>query len=189
MPILVLSTGMFEIGVVSDHSPPFPVHLSRLFFILIAAPLSSQEKTSKLRSLSSKKDTQRSSKHIFEKENAAAAGANCDNAEAKTEEVERMNTRSMMNDSVVTANEAGGRHRGRPVLRTVSEDEDHIAFHNDHVEHDMDGLDENEKMKRNQRESKTHPQKPRRMSPWRLQERQVKNILIEAQRMKKQIAP
>ena len=50
-----------------------------------------------------------------------------------------------MNDSVETANEAGGRHRGRPVLRTVSEDEDHIVFHNDHVEHDMnDGPDENE---------------------------------------------
>ena len=57
-----------------------------------------------------------------------------------------------MNDSVETANEAGGRHRGRPVLLTVSEDEDHIVFHNDHVEHDMnDGLDENEK---NEAESK-----------------------------------
>ena len=39
----------------------------------------------------------------------------------------------MMNDSVVTANEAGGWHRGRPVLRTASEDEDHIAFNNDHA--------------------------------------------------------
>ena len=49
-----------------------------------------------------------------------------------------------MNDSVVTANEAGGWHRGR--LRTMSEDDDFIVFHNDHVEHDMnDGLDENEK--------------------------------------------
>ena len=36
---------------------------------------------------------------------------------------------SMMNDSVETAREAGGWHRGRLVLRTVSEDEDHIAFH------------------------------------------------------------
>ena len=65
------------------------------------------EKTSKLRSLSSKKDTRRSSKQKAatkkaaaqaesedataqaEKENAAAARANCENAEAKTEEVER----------------------------------------------------------------------------------------------------
>ena len=91
-----------------------------------------------------------------------------------------------MNDSVVNANEAGGWHRGRLVLRTVSKDEDHIAFNNDHVEHDMnDGLDENDKMKRNQEEVKAHPQKPRRLSPWRLQERQVKNFLIEAQRTKK----
>ena len=49
-----------------------------------------------------------------------------------------------MNDSVETANEAW--HRGRLVLCKVSEDEDHIVFHNDHVEHDMnDGQDENEK--------------------------------------------
>ena len=81
-----------------------------------------------------------------EKENGAAAGANCDNAEAKTEEVDRMCTGSMINDSVETANEADWWHRERPVLRTVSEDEDHIVFHNGHVEHDMnDGLDENEK--------------------------------------------
>ena len=88
-----------------------------------------------------------------------------------------------MSDSVVTANEAGGRHRGRPVLCTESEDEDHIAFNNDHVEHDMnDGPNENTKeIKRNQKELKAHPQKPRRLSPWRLQERQVKNIPIEAQ--------
>ena len=71
------------------------------------------------------------------KKNAAAAGANCDTAEAKTEEVERMCTGSMMNDSVVTANETDGWHRGRPVLRTMSEDGDHIAFNDEHVEHDM----------------------------------------------------
>ena len=59
-------------------------------------------------------------------------------------EVERMRTGSMMIDCVETAKEAGGRHRGRPVLCTVSEDDDLIVFHNDHVEHDMnDGLDEN----------------------------------------------
>ena len=47
-----------------------------------------------------------------------------------------------MSDSVVTANEIGGWHRGRAVLFTASEDEDHIAFINDHVKHDMN---ENEK--------------------------------------------
>ena len=156
-----------------------------------------QEKTSKLRSLSSKKDTKiidkikknaatrktaaqaesEDAQAQAEKENAAAAGANCDNAEAKTEEVERMCTGSMMNDSLVTANEAGGRHRGRPVQRTVSEDEDHIAFNNDHVEHDMnEGPNKNEKT-----EAESKELKARRMSPWRLQERQVKNIPIEAQ--------
>ena len=51
-----------------------------------------------------------------------------------------------MSDSVVTANEAGEWHRGRPVLITASENEDHIAFNNDHVKHDMnDGPIENEK--------------------------------------------
>ena len=65
---------------------------------------------------------------------------------AKTEEVERMCTGNIMSDSVVMAKEAGGWHRGRPVLRTDSEDKDHIAFNNDHVEHDKnDGPNENEK--------------------------------------------
>ena len=36
-------------------------------------------------------------------------------------------------DSVETANEAGGRHRGRPVLRTVSEDEDHTVGDDHHA--------------------------------------------------------
>ena len=63
-----------------------------------------------------------------------------------SEEVERMCTGNIMSDSVVTANEAGGWHRGRPVLFTASEDEDHIAFNNDHVKHAMnDGPNENEK--------------------------------------------
>ena len=62
----------------------------------------------------------------------------------------------MVNDSVETANEAGGKHRGRPVLRTVSEDEDHIVFHNGHVEHDMnDGQDENEKTEAESRGSES----------------------------------
>ena len=61
--------------------------------------------------------------------------------------------------------EAGGRHRGRPALRTVNEDDDFIVFHNDLVEHNTDdGLDE-KKIKRNQKELKAHPQKPRRLSP------------------------
>ena len=47
-----------------------------------------------------------------------------------------------MSDSVETAKEAGGWHRGRPVLRTVNEDDDFIVFHNDLVEHETnDGLD------------------------------------------------
>ena len=81
------------------------------------------------------------------KENSAAAGANCENAEAKTEEVERMCKRIMMSDSVVTANETGGWRHGHTVLFTASEDEDHIAFHNDHFKHDMyDGPNGNEKI-------------------------------------------
>ena len=49
----------------------------------------------------------------------------------------------MINNSVETANEAGGRHRGRPGLHTVNEEVDHIVFHNDHVEHDVnDGTDD-----------------------------------------------
>ena len=47
-----------------------------------------------------------------------------------------------MSDSVVTANETGGWHRVRSILSTASEDEDHIAFNNDHIKHDMN---ENEK--------------------------------------------
>ena len=95
------------------------------------------EKTSKLRSLSLKKDTKRSSifftppqktapqaesedaKAQAKIENAAAAEAICENAEAEAEEVERMCTGSMMNDSVETAGEAGGRHPGHPGLHTV----------------------------------------------------------------------
>ena len=78
-----------------------------------------------------------------EKETAAAAGANCENAETKSGEVERVCTGSMMNGSVEMANEAGGRHRG---LHNVNEEAGHIVFHTEHVEHDMnDGPDGNEK--------------------------------------------
>ena len=80
------------------------------------------------------------------KEKAAAAGANGENAEAKTEVVERMCKGNILSDCVVTANETGGWHRGRTILSTASEDEDHIAFNNDHVKHDMnDDPNENEK--------------------------------------------
>ena len=78
--------------------------------------------------------------------NAAAAGAICDNAQAKAEEVERRCKGNIVNDSVVTANEIGGWHRGRAILSTASEDEDHVAFNNDRVKHDMnDDPNENEK--------------------------------------------
>ena len=40
----------------------------------------------------------------------------------------------MMNDSVETTGEAGGRH---PEPHTVNEEAGHIVFHTEHVEHDM----------------------------------------------------
>ena len=53
--------------------------------------------------------------------------------------------KKIMIDNVVTANETGGWRRGHTILSTASEDEDHIAFNNDHVKHDMsDDLNENE---------------------------------------------
>ena len=45
------------------------------------------------------------------------------------------------------------------------------------------------KQERTQKELKARPQKPRWTSPWRLEEWQVKNILIAAQWMKSQITP
>ena len=63
--------------------------------------------------------------------------AKCEDAEAETEEVERMCTGTMMNDSVETVGEAGGRHPGHPRLHTVNEEAGHIVFRTDHVEHDM----------------------------------------------------
>ena len=111
-----------------------------------------RKNTSKLRSLSSKKDTKRSSKNQknaatkkaaaqaenedaeaqAKNENAAAAEAKCENTEAEAEEVERMCTGTMMNDSVETAGEAGGRHPGHPGLHTVNEEAGHIVFHTEH---------------------------------------------------------
>ena len=55
----------------------------------------------------------------------------------------------------------------RPVLFTASEDEDHIAFNNDHVEHDMnDGPNENEKT---EPESKRIESTYSETTPWRRQ--------------------
>ena len=92
------------------------------------------------------------------------------NAEIREVTGEEHPERSTMNDDAgneETANEAGGRHRGRLVLRTVNEDEDFIAIHNNLGEHDKDeGMEENNKIKRNQEEVQAHPQKPRRLSPW-----------------------
>ena len=52
----------------------------------------------------------------------------------------------MMLTTCETAKEAGGSHRGRPVLRTVNEDDDFIVFNNDLVEHEKnDALDEKKK--------------------------------------------
>ena len=67
----------------------------------------------------------------------AAAGAICENAEAKAEEDERLRKGNMQSDSVVTANENDGWHRGRAILSAANEDEEHIKFNNDHVKHDM----------------------------------------------------
>ena len=55
-----------------------------------------------------------------------------------------------MNNSVETANEAGGRHPGHPGLHIVNEEAGHIVFHNEHVEHDMnDDTDERTKTMHN----------------------------------------
>ena len=75
-------------------------------------------------------------------------------------------------DSVVTENETGGCHRGRTELFTASEDEDHIAFHNDHFKHDMyDDPNENEKTGEETRIESTDSETTPfiRLSPWRLQ--------------------
>ena len=69
--------------------------------------------------------------------NAAAAGAICENAEAKAEEDERMCKGNIKSDSVVIANENDGWHRGRAIFSAANEDEEHIEFNNDHVKHDM----------------------------------------------------
>ena len=98
-----------------------------------------------LRSLSSKKDTKRSSKISnaaqAESENAeaqaknenAAAEAKSENTEAEAEEVEGTCTGTMVSNVVETTGEAGGRHPG---LHTVNEEAGHIVLNTEHVQHD-----------------------------------------------------
>ena len=78
----------------------------------------------------------------------------------RKQKFEKMCKGHMKSDSVVTANENDGWHRGRATLSAANEDEEHIAFNNDHVKHDMN---EDTKKVRTQ------------------QMREVKNILIETQ--------
>ena len=59
-------------------------------------------------------------------------------------------------DNVETAKEAGGRHRGRPVLRIVNEEDDFTKFHNDHVENNtVDGMERNQAQSRRSESSST----------------------------------
>ena len=82
-----------------------------------------------------RKQTVKQGKH--KRKNAAAAVAICENAEAKAEKDERMCKGNIKSDSVVTANENDGWHRGRAFLSAANDDEEHIEFNNDHVKHDM----------------------------------------------------
>ena len=102
-----------------------------------------QEKTLKLRSLSSKPRDHRQIKRKTAATKKAAAQAESGNAEAQAknenaaaeakrestdaeaEEVEGTCTGTMVKDGVETTREASGRHPG------------HIVFHTEHVEHDM----------------------------------------------------
>ena len=59
-------------------------------------------------------------------------------------------------DIVETAREAGGMHRGRPVLLTVKEEDDFTKFHNDHVENNtVDGMERNQAQSRRSESSST----------------------------------
>ena len=58
----------------------------------------------------------------------------------------------------VKAKGAGGRHRGRPVLRTVNEEDDFTEFHNDLVEHNTDdGMEGNQAQSRSESSSTETP--------------------------------
>ena len=55
-----------------------------------------------------------------------------------------------------TAKEAGGRHRGRLVLRIVNEEDDFTKFHNDHFENNtVDGMERNQAQSRRSESSST----------------------------------
>ena len=55
-----------------------------------------------------------------------------------------------------TAREAGGRHRGRSVLRTVNEEDDFTKFRNDHVKNNtVDGMERNQAQSRGSESSST----------------------------------
>ena len=57
-------------------------------------------------------------------------------------------------DNVETAREAGGRHRGRLVLRIVNEEDDFTNFYNDHVENKtVDGMERNQAQSRSENSS------------------------------------
>ena len=57
---------------------------------------------------------------------------------------------------VETAREAGGEHRGRPVLRIVKEEDDFTKFHTDHVENNtVDGMERNQAQSRRSESSST----------------------------------
>ena len=59
-------------------------------------------------------------------------------------------------DNVETAREAGERHRGRPVLRTVNEKDNFTKFHNDHFENNtVDGMERNQAQSRRSESSST----------------------------------
>ena len=81
-----------------------------------------------------------------------------ENAEVTSEEHPE---RSTLNDDAgneETSNETGERHRRRSVLRTVNEDEDFIATHNDLVGHVKDdGMEENKKIKEEPSGSESTP--------------------------------
>ena len=77
-------------------------------------------------------------------------------AEATGEEHLNRDTVNDDADNVETAKEAGGRHRGRPVLRTENEEDDFTEFHNDLVEHNTDdGMERNQAQSRGSESSST----------------------------------
>ena len=77
-------------------------------------------------------------------------------ADAAGEEHLDRDTENDDTDNVETAKEVGGRHRGRPELRTVNEEDDFTKFHNDHVENNtVDGMERNQAQSRRSESSST----------------------------------